>query len=103
MSVYKTPIFIMCAAIHYLEGFEFTNPNRPRNIKTGVVVCGHNHAACIAIFCNLTGKTGGEYNQGFVTSDNRFVDRRETADIAFYAGQTTKLLTQLYSEDLYTK
>jgi hypothetical protein len=43
----------------------------------------------------------GEYEQGFLTNTNRFVDRKEAGQIAFAAGQTEELKTTLYSEDLY--
>lgn len=39
--------------------------------------------------------------QGFVTECGKFVEREEAARIAFEAGQTTKLLPTLFSEDLY--
>jgi len=39
--------------------------------------------------------------QGFVTSDDRFVDRKEAGEIAFKAGQIKKLTERLFSEDLY--
>ena len=41
-------------------------------------------------------------NQGFLTSDGRFVDRSEGHDIALSSGQTTDTdKTQLYTEDLW--
>lgn len=46
----------------------------------------------------------GEYEQGFLTDKNRFVDRVEGAKIVLSRGQVTKLKyssTELYSEDLY--
>jgi hypothetical protein len=43
----------------------------------------------------------GEYEQGFLTSTNRFVSREEGGEIAFNAGQTKELKTRLYSEDLW--
>jgi len=39
--------------------------------------------------------------RGFLTSDDRFVDRKEGGQIAFDAGQTAKLTECLFSEDLY--
>ena len=45
------------------------------------------------------------YEQGFVTSTGRFVDRKEAVDIAVAAGQTTHHewgpRTLLFSEDLW--
>ena len=42
----------------------------------------------------------GEYEQGFLTSKNRFVGRDEGGRIAFEAGQIDVIKT-LYSEDLF--
>jgi hypothetical protein len=39
--------------------------------------------------------------QGFLTSDDRFVDRKEAGEIAFKAGQTECLRDCLFSENLY--
>lgn len=39
--------------------------------------------------------------QGFITSLDRFVDRREAMYIAVTAGQIIESKTDLYSEDLY--
>ncbi len=38
--------------------------------------------------------------QGFVTDEGDFVDRHKAAEIAFAAGQTKKLESPLFSEDL---
>ena len=104
--------FIVCAAIWYkdpirnevtdcyvsLNGFY---PNQPKNIKEGIVIGGHNHSHCIAIYTILTsGITKREDMQGFITSDNYFVDRKQAAKIAFDAGQTPVLEDVLYSETL---
>ena len=46
----------------------------------------------------------GESIQGFLTSKNRFVDRKEGAKIALEAKQIKELKfskTDLYSEDIY--
>jgi hypothetical protein len=43
----------------------------------------------------------GEYEQGFLTNTNRFVDREEAAQIAFDSGQIKQHTITLYSEDLY--
>ena len=39
--------------------------------------------------------------EGFLTDTDRFVSRREAAEIAFAAGQTHTKLDFLYSEDIY--
>lgn len=43
----------------------------------------------------------GEYIQGFLTSQNKFVDREEAAIIAFNMKQIVEEKKTLYSEDLY--
>lgn len=43
----------------------------------------------------------GEHEQGFTTSDGRFVDREEAARIAYDAGQVSIKLNQLFSEDVW--
>lgn len=39
--------------------------------------------------------------QGFLTTQNRFVDRKEAAEIAYSSGQIASPKAELYSEDLY--
>jgi hypothetical protein len=98
---------IICAAIWYKE--QHTPVHGPINIKKGIVICGHRHPHCIGAFNALTGLRSvtpdcGEYEQGFLTSHNRFVDRKEGFDIAanaFQLGVTYANQTELYSEDLY--
>ncbi|AFF28051.1 gp53 [Sphingomonas phage PAU] len=110
--------YILCAAIWYkdetkvklndkeqlrLRGFQ------PYNIDKGFVVTGWRHGNVISIFNALTGLRSvtfgkdscGEHTQGFLTSCNRFVDRKEGGEIAFAANQTKELKTYLFSEDLY--
>jgi hypothetical protein len=104
--------YITCAAIWYKE-----LPNQhfpPKNIKEGLVVCGHRHHNCIDIMATL-GKLRtvtfspdgvGESIQGFMTSRNRFVDRLEAAEIAINSGQVDREnldnpIIGLFSEDLY--
>jgi len=42
-----------------------------------------------------------EDEQGFLTSKDRFVNRKEGGEIAYAAGQTSNLRKTLFSEDLY--
>jgi hypothetical protein len=42
-----------------------------------------------------------KHEQGFLTSDDKFVDRIEGAKIASKAGQTSEHVIVLYSENLY--
>jgi hypothetical protein len=85
----------------------------PDNITQGVVVCGHRHGDIIATVVNLLGKRtcsfgedcSGESEQGFLTNQNRYVNRREGAEIAFKANQIKDIKRfnpfMLFSEDLY--
>jgi len=95
---------ILCAAIWYKE--QNTAAHLPTNVDKGIVICGHRHPHCIATFVSLTGKRSvtpecGEYEQGFLTSNNRFVSREEAAKIAFTTWQIDMPKQTLYSEDLY--
>jgi hypothetical protein len=102
----STP-YIICAAIWFKDGNTYSH--QPRNVDSGLVVCGRRHHNCFLTAFELNGgkKIEGlnEVNeravQGFLTSDDRFVDRNEGGQIAFDAGQTDKLKTCLFSEDLY--
>jgi len=96
---------ILCAAIWYKE---FERPtHRPINTPGGVVVCGFRHPHIVGQINSLTGKRAvkpevGEYIDGFLTSKNRFVDRKEAAKIHIANGGTLKYSKdQLFSEDLY--
>lgn len=106
--------YILCAANKYTEklgGEKFIVDDSwirsggisPYNITEGVVLCGWRHACILAQFYALTKLMPGQYKceQGFLTNKNRFVDRKEAAEIAFGAGQINKIVTKLYSEDLY--
>ena len=103
---------IICAAIWYKD--LPTQRLLPKNIDKGIVVCGHRHGHCIDIMRSLgtlrTVQFGpdsvGEHEQGFLTNQNRFVDRIEAAEIAIKQGQVWRnfLINPkmgLFSEDLY--
>lgn len=92
--------YIICAAIFVDDGQ--IHPHQPKNILTGLVVCGRRHHNC---FTTLA-LTNVEYKrnntiQGFLTSHDRFVDRKEGAEIAFEAGQIKEETNILMSEDIY--
>ena len=103
--------YILCAAIWYKEiPLKKEIPQvLPKKCDKGLVVLGHRHGQCMWTMSSLTGLRSvtnavdgvGEYEQGFLTNTNRFVDRKEAGQIAFMAGQTEELKTTLYSEDLY--
>ena len=92
---------ILCAAIWFEDGEK--NVHQPKNITTGFVVCGRRHHNCIAIVDVLGESVIGykEHIQGFLTSEDRFVDRKEGAKIAYAAQQTKEFESPLFSEDLY--
>jgi hypothetical protein len=79
-------------------------PKSPKNINTGVVVCGYRHSDCFFIADALY-PTGWEkaytVTQGFLTSKNRFLNRQDAAKIAYMAEQVDELAETLISEDLY--
>jgi len=93
--------YITCSAIWFKDGQK--HEHQPFNVNTGFVICGHRHHNCFMTAYILNdGKIKGlEEVQGFLTSENNFVDRKEGGQIAFNAGQTSELKTTLFSEDLY--
>lgn len=103
--------YILCAAIWYKEIplKKIINGVLPKNCDKGIVVTGHRHGQCMWTMGSLTGLRSvtnaedgvGEYEQGFLTNTNRFVDREEGAKIAFESGQIKSPIKYLYSEDLY--
>ena len=106
----KKQEYILCAAIWYKElpliKPELLKPRgfSPHNVDKGVVICGWRHGNCIYTKSAITGLRDaecGEFEQGFLTNLNRYVNRKEAGKIAYKAKQTSKLLKTLYSEDLY--
>ena len=92
--------YILCSAIHYDTGIR--EAHQPENIEFGIVVCGYRHSSCLTIKSQIS-KLWVVHRpvQGFLTSENRFVDRKEASQIAYKAGQIDKFKDTLYSEDLY--
>lgn len=94
------PEYITCSANWYDD--QLRHVHKPINIDKGLVVCGHRHHDVIYTYCQLTGsEVGDRCIEGFMTSHNRFVGRKEAAKVAFKAGQTKELKINLYSEDIY--
>lgn len=105
--------YILCAATHFTNGKGY--PYQPINITEGIVLSGHRHDCIFQQWMffsteiqkldvkgrNDIGFIENDSTQGFLTNKNRFVNRREAAEIAFATGQTQKKLEKLYSEDLY--
>lgn len=63
-----------------------------------IIITGRNHAEC---FKNSPkGTCHGNSNQGFITSEGDFVDRKLAGALAFTAGQISTPTECLFSEDL---
>ena len=83
---------IVAAAVHaYGATWSLPRPARHHNVLWAIDNAG------------LCAMTPGPDAQGFLTSDGRFVGRKEAADLAVAAGQTDapKWPPDLYSEDLW--
>lgn len=105
--------YILCAAIWVDNGNNYEG-HHPKNIENGFVVCGLRHCNC---FTTLSFIWNNDIErvailrsavQGFLTSDNRFVDRKEAYKIAFDNDQIigpnkgySENSIGLTSEDLY--
>lgn len=79
--------YILCAAVHFNDGDKYEH--QPKNIEEGIVVTGRRHHNCFATAFGL-GYERPEHHkvtQGFITSEDRFVDRDEAAEIASECGQ----------------
>jgi len=93
------PEDIRCAAIHYNDGKEY--PHQPRNIDSGYVLCGLRHHNCFVMRNDINDGKRRNTRQGFLTSKDRFVTRKEAVQIALDAGQIPEPVDILFSEDLY--
>jgi hypothetical protein len=106
---------IICSAIWYKD-LPLVKPEvlrhrgfSPYNVDRGIVFCGWRHMNCMYQMVAITGLRScesevGEYMQGFLTNKNRFVDRKEGAEIAIREGQVINPNVNpnmLFSEDLY--
>lgn len=77
-----------------------------KHLPTNNVITGQRHYNCYEKFWKMFPELNISVEkknivQGFVTSDNEFVDRYEAAKIAFAAGQIMYEVKKLISEDLY--
>lgn len=103
--------YIICAANYYDDGE--VRDSSPDNIDSGFVICGRRHHNCIATFAQMFGfpysketlNLQKSEEQGFLTSTNLFVDRKEALKIAKKAKQLVDGYEDhpigLFSEDLY--
>src|SRR5688572_16192142 len=78
--------YILCAAIHFKDGKDHLH--QPVNIQSGFVVCGRRHHNVYLTVSIFQTERVLDDEQGFVTSKDRFVDRKEGGEIAFKVGQT---------------
>lgn len=67
----------------------------------GSIYTGKRHSDAIRSAAEATGIKPVTGEQGFVTSNGRFVGRDEAAQIAFKSGQIKELKDELFSEDIY--
>jgi hypothetical protein len=108
--------FIICAAIWIDDGI--AHEDQPNNINTGFIVCGRRHGNCYQTITScaaepirnlINSMTTNELRnyQGFMTSFDRYVDRKEAFKIAKANNQICHNLFDdideniLTSEDLY--
>ena len=106
--------FILCSAIHFKNGAETT----VCGVEDGVIICGRRHSDCYATLKGIVDYYSDDAylhlhlnrdEQGFLTSENRFVSRKEAWDIAKENGQIkfgleaseNGELSELISENLY--
>lgn len=99
----NTKEYIVCAAIWYDDGIK--HEFAPRNIESGFVVCGLRHHNCLDIV-SMIRKNFEDWkitnkNQGFLTSKDRFVDRKDAYLIASEYIDQFHQVNRLFSEDLY--
>jgi hypothetical protein len=89
---------ILCAAVWVDNGQAYSY----QPTTTGIVFCGRRHPMVLEQ-ARVSGLSGKKV-QGFLTSHNRFVDRREAWLIALEAEQIVRDVGSsdtLYSENLY--
>lgn len=95
--------YIICAAVHFPNGGMYRD--QPTNIKEGFVVTGRRHSNCYQVLEMMRINIGecDRANEGFLTSDNRFLNRAEAAILAKERGQIIHNYTpeELISENLY--
>ena len=95
--------YVICAAIWFNDGKKHIH--KPKNIEIGFVVSGRRHHNCyyIASVClaEKYSEAKGTCVQGFLTSKDNFLDRKEAGKLAFEQKQIPEPTNCLFSEDLY--
>lgn len=80
---------IICAAIWLKDG-NVNHAHQPRNITSGIVICGLRHAHCFATISEMPALVKlalTREEQGFITSNHNFLNRTEAMELALKAGQ----------------
>lgn len=93
---------VLCAALWVKVGEKVIHS--PKNIDKGFVICGYRHGNLYAILQAMNINPGfSNIEDGFLTSHNRFIDRKTARDLVLQTGQLseTQWGDELYSEDLY--
>lgn len=95
--------YILCAAVYYPIPVKYSD--QPLNIDLGFVVAGRRHSNCYKTLEIMGINIGScdRSNEGFLTSDNRYLNRAEAAILAKERGQLLVNYTPeiLISENLY--
>lgn len=98
---------VLCSATHYDDG-EVHPHQYAYGVVTGFVVCGYRHHNIVNSIAHLIGKNKYNTTQGFLTSNGRFVNRKEAMLIARKHNQiiesrlsATAHANILFSEDIY--
>lgn len=93
---------VICAAIYFDDGIK--HPHQPTNIEHGFIIGGWRHHSIIATATILNCIDKSNHIQGFLTSKNRFLNRKEAKELVLQTGQPISPHTysnDLFSEDLY--
>lgn len=96
--------YILCSAIWINDGESYSH--QPVNIIEGFVVCGRRHHNCfttLGITLGIDNYDKSTIMQGFLTSKDRFVDRKTANIIAVECDQVDWDVKnkEIYSEDLW--
>jgi len=93
--------YVLCAAIWYDDGEK--SPSNVHNIKTGQVILGYRHGNCYQILKQLypDRRYVKDCVEGFLTSNDLFIDRKQGAKLAYDQKQCGEVEI-LTSECLYT-
>ena len=93
---------IICAALWVKDDIKYVH--QPTNIPSGYIIAGWRHGCCFeSLKAQVNGACEYEKIQGFLTSKNRFLDRKEARDFVVKNKQLLRpeFDDNLFSEDLY--